>query len=253
MKYLAKIAYIGTGFSGFQVQPNERTVMGTLSESLRALFGKDPIIKGCSRTDSGVHATGFCVTIECEGVNIPPDKLALAAIPYLPEDLSILEAVEVDKSFHVRYDVKSKTYLYRIYNCRVPHPLEHKRAWFLPQIISDDGFHKMCELSRELIGMHDFSSFMAEGSDVTDTVRTIEDVKISREDNVISIRVTADGFLYNMVRIIVGTLVDLALNRKGIHSILNIIESKNRANAGMTAPPEGLYLETVVYKNGFSF
>ena len=253
MKYLAKIAYIGTEFSGFQVQPYERTVMGVLSESLTALFGKKPVIKGCSRTDSGVHATGFCVTISCDGVNIPPEKLSLAAIPYLPQDLSILDAIEVDESFHVRYDVKSKTYLYRIYNQRVPHPMEHKRCWFLPQLISDEGFAKMQSCSRELLGRHDFATFMAEGSDVTDTVRTIENIEISRNGDVISIRITADGFLYNMVRIIVGTLVDIALNRKNIPSLSKVIDKKNRASAGMTAPAEGLYLETVVYKNGFSF
>ena len=253
MKYLAKIAYVGTAFSGFQVQPQERTVMGTLSESLSRLFGKAPIIKGCSRTDSGVHATGFCVSIECDSTNIPPEKLALAAIPYLPDDLSILDALAVDESFHVRYDVRSKTYLYRIYNCRVPHPMEYKRSWFLPQIISEQGLARMKELSCELLGTHDFSSFMAEGSDVSDTVRTIEEVDVFREGNVICVRITADGFLYNMVRIIVGTLVDLALNRKCNMSISDIIDAKNRAVAGMTAPPEGLYLQTVVYKNGFSF
>ena len=253
MKYLAKIAYIGTAFSGFQVQPRERTVMGTLSESLTNLFGAEPVIKGCSRTDSGVHATGFCVSIECDGVHIPPEKLPLAAIPFLPEDISILEAIAVDDGFHVRYDVRSKTYLYRIYNKRVPHPMEYKRSWFLPQIISEDGFLRMVNSSRDLIGRHDFSSFMAEGSDVSDTVRTIESVEISRDGDIINVRITADGFLYNMVRIIVGTLVDIALDRKSISSIAKVIDSKNRASAGMTAPAEGLYLETVVYKNGFSF
>ena len=253
MKYLARIAYIGTEFSGFQIQPKERTVMGTLSSALALLFGAEPTIKGCSRTDSGVHATGFCVTIECDKTNIPPERLALAAIPYMPNDLSIMEAIEVDDSFHVRYDVKTKTYLYRIYNSRTPHPMEYKRAWFLPQLISEEGIDVMRVVSRDLIGTHDFSSFMAEGSDVVSTVRTIEDINIEKNNNVICIRIRADGFLYNMVRIIVGTLVDMALNRKCTHTMKEILESKNRALAGMTAPAEGLYLEKIVYKNGFSF
>ena len=251
MKYLAKIAYIGTGFCGFQVQPGKRTVMGTLSECLTEMFGQKPIITGCSRTDSGVHALGFCVTIESLAATIPPDKLPLASIPYLP--LSIVSAVLVEESFHVRYDVARKTYLYRIYNSRTPHPMEHNRSWFFPYIIGDDDFLRMKSGAQAFLGTHDFSAFMAEGSDVTDTVRTIYSVEVEKEGNVISVRISADGFLYNMVRIIVGTLVEYALRRKGISDISSIILSKQRENAGMTAPPEGLYLESVIYKNGFSF
>ena len=253
MKYLAKIAYIGTDFCGFQVQPQKRTVMGTLSDALTQLFGETPKITGCSRTDSGVHALGFCATIECECASVPPQKLPMAAIPYMPSDLSILSAVEVGDDFHVRYDVKEKTYLYRIYNSRVPHPMEHNRSWFLPHIIDDDAFLRMQEGAKDFIGTHDFCAFMSEGSDVSDTVRTVKSVSVERDENVICVRVCADGFLYNMVRIIVGTLVEYALSRKGMNNISDIINSLNRQNAGMTAPPEGLYLETVVYKNGFSF
>ena len=253
MKYLAKIAYDGSMFCGFQVQPEKRTVMGVLSTSLTNLFGKEPRITGCSRTDSGVHALGFCVTIESDCASIPPSKLPLASIPYLPEDLSILECVEVAETFHVRYDVESKTYLYRIYNSRVPHPMEQHRSWFLPQIIDDLALERMKQGAKYLVGTHDFCSFMAEGSDVIDTVRTIKFVDIQKDNHLIHIRICADGFLYNMVRIIVGTLVEYALGRKKIDNIEKIILSKNRENAGLTAPAEGLYLETVVYKNGFSF
>ena len=253
MKYLAKIAYIGTDFCGFQVQPSKRTVMGTLSESLTRLFGVEPKITGCSRTDSGVHALGFCVSIESDNASVPPDKLPMAAIPFLPDDLSILEAIEIPPDFHVRYDVESKTYLYRIYNSRVPHPMEQNRSWFLPYILSDDAFLRMQEGAKAFVGKHDFSAFMAEGSDVIDTVRTVKALDITKEENVISIRICADGFLYNMVRIIVGTLVEHALGRRGFDDLSQIISSKKRENAGMTAPASGLYLETVLYKNGFSF
>ncbi len=253
MKYLAKIAYVGTDFCGFQVQPQKRTVMGVLSESLTRLFGETPKITGCSRTDSGVHALGFCVTIESNVATIPPSKLPLAAIPYLPTDLSILSAMEVSSDFHVRYDVESKTYLYRIHNSKVPNPMEYNRAWFLPHIIDEEAFARMQTGAKMFIGTYDFSAFMAEGSDVVDTVRTIKSLVIDREEDIISIQICADGFLYNMVRIIVGTLVEYALRRKGYDDIQNIIASKKRENAGMTAPPEGLYLKTVVYKNGISF
>ena len=253
MKYLAKIAYIGTNFCGFQVQPGKRTVMGTLSECLTQMLGQTPKITGCSRTDSGVHALGFCVTIECPTATIPADKLPLASIPYLPPDLSILSAILVEDSFHVRYDVENKTYVYRIYNSRVPHPMEYNRSWFLPHIIKEEDFMRMCRGSKAFLGTHDFSAFMSEGSDVTDTVRTIHSIEVEKSEDIISIRICADGFLYNMVRIIVGTLVEFALSRNGISDISEIILSKKRDNAGMTAPPEGLYLETVVYKNGFSF
>lgn len=253
MKYLVKIAYDGTNFCGFQVQPQKRTVMSVLTLSLTNLFGKEPKVTGCSRTDSGVHALGFCATIECEDATIPPSKLPMAAIPFLPDDLSILSAVEVEDSFHVRYDVETKTYLYRIYNSRVPHPLEKNRAWFLPHLIDDTALERMKLGAKSILGTHDFSAFMAEGSDVTDTVRTVKSILVQKHGDVISIQVCADGFLYNMVRIIAGTLVEYALNRKKIDDISKIIASKNRQNAGMTAPPEGLYLETVVYKNGFSF
>ena len=118
--------------------------------------------------------------------------------------------------------------------------------------LSDD-FLRMKNGAQAFLGTHDFSAFMAEGSDVTDTVRTIYSVEVEKEGNVISVRICADGFLYNMVRIIVGTLVEYALRRKGISDISSIILSKQRENAGMTAPPEGLYLESVIYKNGFSF
>ena len=224
-----------------------------LSESLTRLFGKEPKITGCSRTDSGVHALGFCVGIECDAATVPPSKLPMAAIPFLPEDLSILEAVEVDCNFHPRYDVDSKTYLYRIYNSRVPHPMEQKRAWYLPHLISEEAFFKMKAGAKAFLGTHDFLAFMAEGSDVTDTVRTIKSLDVEKNGNIISIRISADGFLYNMVRIIVGTLVEYALGRKSFDNIEDIILSKNRQNAGMTAPAEGLYLESVRYKNGFSF
>ena len=230
-----------------------RTVHGEFERAMRELFDADVCVKGCSRTDAGVHANGCCITVECATASIPPHKLPLAAIPFLPDDLAIVAAVEVDEGFHVRYDVYEKEYLYRIYNARVPLPLEHQRSWFLPQIIDENGFSDMKKAAEYLVGTHDFSSFMSEGSDVSDAVRTVRRLELSREGSVLSVRISADGFLYNMVRIIVGTLVEVGLHRRTPESMADLLSARKRALAGMTAPPHGLYLDRVVYKNGFSF
>ena len=253
MKYLTKVAYLGTNFSGFQVQPNLRTVHGEFERAMRALFSADVCVKGCSRTDAGVHANGCCITVECDTATIPPHKLPLAAIPFLPDDIAIVEAVEVDETFHVRYDVYEKEYLYRIHNARIPLPLEHLRSWFVPQVIDADGLADMKRAAGYFVGTHDFSSFMSEGSDVTDAVRTVRRLEVAREGDIISVRISADGFLYNMVRIIVGTLVEVGLHRRSPDSMQALIVARRRALSGMTAPPHGLYLDRVVYKNGFSF
>ena len=247
MKYFAKIKYLGTGFHGFQVQPNARTVQGTLTTACKEAFCVPVKVTGCSRTDSGVHANEFCLTLEMDGVSVPPDKLPIALMKYLPSDLSLYYAREIDDDFHPRYSVKSKEYLYRIKNTRILDPFDYGRVWFLPRLIDDNGIKNMRSASEYIIGTHDFSCFMAEGSDVSDTVRTIHYLDIERSGEYINIRVSADGFLYNMVRIIVGTLIDVADGRILPHEISSIIESKSRARAGMTAPPEGLYLNKVNY------
>lgn len=253
MKYLTKVAYLGTNFNGFQVQPNLRTVHGEFERAMRELFSGDICVKGCSRTDAGVHANGCCITVECDTATIPPHKLPLAAIPFLPDDIAIVDAIEVDDSFHVRYDVYEKEYLYRIHNARIPLPLEHQRSWFVPQIIDDSGLCDMKAAAKHFVGTHDFLSFMSEGSDVTDTVRTVRRLCVERDGDIISVRISADGFLYNMVRIIVGTLVEVGLHRRSPDSMEDLLLARKRALAGMTAPPHGLYLDRVVYKNGFSF
>ena len=247
MRYFAKIKYVGTDFFGFQVQPDKRTVQGELNRALSEAFGAKCLITGCSRTDAGVHANELAVTIEAEGATIPPERLPLAVSRFLPEDLSLISAKECDKSFHVRHDVKYKEYVYRIKNSRIRDPFEAKRSWFLPRPIDDASLCRMNEAAAKIIGKHDFSSFMAEGSDVTDTVRTVTELSVTRCGDIIEVRVCADGFLYNMVRIIVGTLVEVAYGRFTPDDVEKILLSRKRANAGMTAPPHGLYLNRVVY------
>lgn len=247
MKYFAKIKYLGTDFHGFQVQPDLRTVQGELNAALNQAFGLPCSVTGCSRTDAGVHANEFCLTVECEGGTIPADKLPIAVSRFLPEDLSLFYAEECGKSFHPRYDVKEKEYLYRIMNTRIYDPFEFGRVWFLGRPITDEGLCRMNEAARHFIGRYDFSTFMSEGSDVGDTVRNVTSLSIVRNGNIVEVRISADGFLYNMVRIIVGTLTEVAFGRISPDDIPDIIASRDRSRAGMTAPAEGLYLNSVKY------
>jgi len=247
MRYFAKIKYLGTDFHGFQVQPEARTVQGELQTALETAFGKPCRVTGCSRTDAGVHANEFCLTVECEGGTIPADKLPVAVARYLPCDLSLYYAEECADSFHPRYDVVEKEYLYRIVNEPVYDPFEYGRAWFLPRKIDGGALSRMREAAGHFLGRFDFSSFMSEGSDTEDTVRSVTFLKVERSGSLIEIRIRADGFLYNMVRIIVGTLTEVAYGRISPDSIPDIIASCDRGRAGMTAPPDGLYLNKVIY------
>lgn len=247
MRYFAKIKYLGTSFHGFQVQPDKRTVQGELCMALASALGHPCKVTGCSRTDAGVHANEFAVLLECEGATVPPEKLSVAVARYLPCDLSLYYAEEAPEGFHPRYDVVAKEYLYRIKNLRVYDPFEYGRAWFVPREISDDAISKMREAARHFVGKKDFSTFMAEGSDVIDTVRDVKYLTIDKTEDLIEIRISADGFLYNMVRIIVGTLMDVAFGRLAPDDIPYVISSCDRSRAGMTAPAEGLYLNKVFY------
>ena len=247
MKYFAKIKYLGTAFHGFQVQPGLRTVQGELNNALNQAFGLPCKVTGCSRTDAGVHANEFCLTVECEGGTIPADKLPIAVARFLPPDLSLFYAEKCDEAFHPRYDVKEKEYLYRIINRPIYDPFEYGRAWFLSRPISDEGIRLMNAAARHIVGRHDFSCFMSEGSDTEDTVRNVTSLSVERLGDNIEVRISADGFLYNMVRIIVGTLTEVAFGRIAVDDIPDIIFSCDRSKAGMTAPADGLFLNKVSY------
>ncbi len=248
MNYFAKIKYNGGAFCGFQVQPSKRTVQGELNSALDLCFGAPCRVTGCSRTDAGVHANEFAVKIESEGATVPPDRLPLALACYLPSDLSLYWARECDAGFHPRYDAVSKEYLYRIYNSRIADPFEHGRSWFLPRIITEEGIDKMNSAAKYIEGRHDFTSFMSSGSSASDTVRNVHYLNVKRaSESIIEIRIAADGFLYNMVRIIVGTLAEVALGRFAPDYVKQVIAAKDRSLAGPTAPPEGLYLNKVNY------
>ena len=247
MKYFAKIKYLGTDFRGFQFQPNQRTVQGELTAACRMALGAETTVTGCSRTDSGVHANEYCVVIESLGATVPADKLAVAMKSFLPHDISLYYAEYAPDDFHPRYSVKSKEYLYRIVNSELSNPFEYNRAWFVGRQISDVQIEMMRDAANKMVGKKDFASFMAEGSKIVDTVRCIDYITVDKYDSLIEIKVSADGFLYNMVRIIVGTLIDVAFGRISVSDIESIIQAHDRNAAGQTAPAQGLYLNKIVY------
>ena len=252
MKLFIKIRYDGTAYSGYQVQPNAPTVQNELNKAVADLFGVPCDVTGCSRTDAGVHALEFCATVQEHGSDslntaIPIERIPQALNVRLPDDISVYFAEFVPDDFHARYSVLSKTYEYHILNSQYRDPFLTHRAYHLPAYIDDDALARMQSAADKLIGKHDFSSFMAAGSKITDTVRTVYSCTVRREREMIVIRISADGFLYNMVRIICGTLVEVAKDNISVDDIDVIISACDRRKAGPTLPPHGLYLAEVKY------
>lgn len=255
MKILLQIRYNGAAYCGFQAQPDGRAVQNVLTDAFSKLFGFPCAVTGCSRTDSGVHALGFCATIaprtEPYAVNwcpIPVEKIHRAANTCLPDDISVTAAAIVPDDFHPRYNVVSKTYEYRIYDALARDPFLHGRAYHSVRRINEDGTQIMNACASSFCGTHDFSAFMATGSKITDPVRTVFSASVSREESgMIVYRVEADGFLYNMVRIMTGTLLECAYGGRSPDAVLDALKTGDRTKAGFTAPPEGLYLTRVKY------
>lgn len=241
--YILKIAYKGTNYCGWQVQPEKPTVQATLQAAATEAFGVEVTLTGCSRTDSGVHARGFVALLEGELPDISCDALPLAINTKLPEDISVLSAEKAYEGFHPRYSAKGKEYIYRIRNSRIRDPFENDFCWLFPKRIDIDLANELCQ---EFVGKKDFCAFMAAGSKIIDTVREVKYFKAERDGDDVVFTVAADGFLYNMVRIMVGT-VAYASSGSEMMPISDIIESRTRANAGITAPAKGLTLNRVFY------
>jgi tRNA pseudouridine38-40 synthase len=245
------LSFDGTNYHGWQVQANARTVQQTFQDAAEAVFQKRLDVTGCSRTDSGVHANDYvCIfktdsAIECRSI-----MRALNA--NLPHDIAVTECSEANDDFHPRYSSKGKEYIYKIDNGLYRDPFLKLYSYYYPKKID-------CELldcaAKKFVGKHDFAAFCSAGSESghrpdcteSDTVRTIFDAGVSRENNMVIFKVRGDGFLYNMVRIMTGTLLFVAQGKLCADDITTIIESKERKNAGATAPAKGLFLNRVFY------
>ncbi len=249
MRYFVRIAYLGCGFHGFQYQPNRRTVQGELNRACRDLFGVDCAVTGCSRTDSGVHAEDFCATLDVpdSGAQVPPHALPRAIAQHLPNDICLFHAEEADETFHARYDVQDKEYVYRILLSPLRDPFWQGRAWQFPYPLLINGLALMQEAGAYLVGKHDFTAYKNDDGTVKNTVRTITGLQVRKQENQLLLSVSADGFLYNMVRIITGTLMDVAVGHMTPQEVFLALASKERKKSGMTAPPDGLYLHRVTY------
>lgn len=244
--YVLTLKYDGTDFCGWQFQPNARTVQTELQNGCEKVFGFRPSVTGCSRTDSGVHAKGFVALVGAENT-IPEEGLIQALNSALPDDIAVTHAKFTEKNFHPRYDAKGKEYIYTVRNSKIRDPFSDRFAWLYGRKIDVDLANKLC---KEFVGTHDFKAFMAAGSKIVDSVRTVKYFEVARENEDVIFRVAADGFLYNMVRIMVGTVVGAASGIK-TEPIKDIIEGLDRAKAGLTAPAKGLCLNKVFYDTEF--
>lgn len=238
------VAYDGTDYCGWQVQPNGITVEEVLNRELGRLTGEDIHIIGASRTDSGVHAL-MNVAVFDTASSIPPERMAYALNQRMPEDIVITKSDEVGADWHPRYqDNVRKTYEYHIYNAPVLNPLKRKYSAFVSFPMDVE---KMRRGAAYLVGEHDFVSFCNVRTNVSDTVRTVEDVTVTEDGADIVIRITGNGFLYNMVRIIAGTLIRVGRGFYEPEKVREILEEKKRTAAGITAPACGLVLVEIKY------
>ena len=233
------VAYDGTEYHGWQVQPNARTIEGELNRCLSELLQEDIQVIGASRTDAGVHAKGNIAVFDTDA-RMPAEKISYALNQRLPKDIVIQKSCQVDADFHPRHCDTRKTYSYHIYRGEFPMPLRTRYSYFtyVPLDVT-----KMREAAALFLGEHDFKSFCSANTQVESTVRTIEFLDVTEDDQELVITIRGNGFLYNMVRIIAGTLVDVGRGFLAVEDIPNILKACNRERAGQTLPACGLMLE----------
>lgn len=238
------IEYDGREFNGWQKQPNKLNIQGTIEQAIKVITSEDVELNASGRTDAGVHALGQVANFKTNS-KIPIEKMAIAINANLKKSIRIKDAQEVEERFHSRLSCKRKTYRYIINNAKEASAIYRNLETHVPDKLD---LKKMEEAIKYFIGEHDFKAFRASGTSSKSSVRTIYDAKIiQKEDNRIWIELTGNGFLYNMVRIIVGTLIEVGQQKIEPSKIKEILESKNRENAGKTFPPNGLYLVKVEY------
>jgi tRNA pseudouridine38-40 synthase len=237
------IEYDGTQYSGWQRQKNSNSIQQCIEEAIKAITGEEVAITGSSRTDAGVHARGQVANFLTE-TSIPCMKLPSAFNSRLPRDICILEAEDMPMEFHSRYDSKGKRYSYTILNRRVPPAYMRSYVAHCPYMLDYEAM--VCALEG-FKGTHDFAAFKSTGSSVKTSIRTVKDIQLVKQEDIIRLYIEADGFLYNMVRIVAGTLMETGMGKIAPSSIPQIIESRDRNKAGKTAPAAGLCLEKVLY------
>lgn len=242
-RILLTISYDGTAYHGWQVQENAVTVQEILGNALSDILKTKTAVTGTSRTDAGVHAREFTCHFDCED-NIPPEAFLKGLNSVLPSDIAVTDCKEVSSDFHARYNATGKTYCYYIYNSDKKEPFKTRYSWQIERHLDID---KMNEFAKQIIGKHDFYAFSSSGRSVEDTVRTISECNFTKDGDFIKLTVTADGFLYNMVRIIVGTAVAVSDGKILPSDIQKIMAEKDRNRLGITAPAKGLFLEKVHY------
>ena len=242
---LLTIRFLGTNYHGWQVQENAKSIMEEVQDAVEALFGTRDPITGCSRTDTGVHADMFCCTLRTENP-ISCYRLIAGMNAKLPEDIAVSDCIEVPDDFHPRYDATAKQYRYRIWNGKARNPFWEGRAHYVHPPLDVD---RMNENAKDFLGTHDFTSFTNSKEVINDNVRTVRRAEVFREGDSIVFLVEADGFLYNMVRIMAGTLLAMETGQRESGSIPAILEARDRSAAGKTAPACGLYLHRVFYED----
>lgn len=237
------VAYDGTNYCGWQIQPNGITIEEVLNKNLSELFREEIAVIGASRTDAGVHAYGNVAVFDTES-KIPAEKICYAVNQRLPEDIKVMKSEEVVRDFHPRYCDSRKTYEYKILNEQFCIPTMRNYVALYTYPLDEE---KMQEMATYFIGTHDFKSFCAAKSQVSTTVRTITDFFVKRDGNLITLTVTGTGFLYNMVRILAGTLMRAGSGYFKPEDALQILEARDRKAAGPTAAARGLYLRGIQY------
>ncbi len=244
MNILLTIRYNGTNFSGWQAQSGKKTIQGDIEEALKNLFNEEISIRGASRTDAGVHAMCQLALFKYD-CKIPLEKLPFAINSFLKRDIVIINAKEVSNEFHPQYSVYKKTYEYKIYNDIFNNPMLKEYTEFVSTPLNIEKMKQACQY---FIGEYDFKAFCASGAMSKTTIREIYNLSVEKnKDNVITITITGNGFLYNMVRIIAGTLIEIGCLKYEPEYVKEIINSKDRKKAGRTASAKGLTLKKIYY------
>lgn len=242
-----KLSYDGTNYHGWQTQANSPSIQSTLLSAASSLFNEDVKITGCGRTDAGVHAKKYFASVKTTSA-IPVERIPYALNSMLPNDISIMGACEVPDSFHPVHSCIKKEYSYYLYTDKARNPFFNNKALHYRFPFN---FEAVCSGAKYFVGTHDFAAVRSLGTPVKSTVRTIYSCDVLKENNFIVIRISANGFLYNMARAIVGTLLDVSSGKLFPEDIESVLKSKDRSKAGATAPAYALYMTDVVYPPEF--